>query len=95
MQFSTADATLPKKNNHKKIKTMPSEVAYFNTQSEIFSTANRPKTSPNLIFCFIKMTHRATYNDDFAAYNMYAFSTLARSAVRNTANDALKRRRKV
>ena len=29
---------------------------------EIFSTANRPKISPNIIFCSIKMAHRWTYN---------------------------------
>ena len=28
-----------------------SEVAYLTTQFEIFRTANRPKTSPNIMFC--------------------------------------------
>ena len=31
------------------------------TQFKIFSTANRLKTSPNLIFCSIKMAQRGTY----------------------------------
>ena len=43
------------------IKKMPSKVAYFTAQSEIFSTANQPKTSPNIIFCSIKMAHRGIY----------------------------------
>ena len=34
---------------------------YFTAQSEILSTSNRPKASPNLKSCCIKMTHRATY----------------------------------
>ena len=40
---------------------MPSKAAYFTAQSEIFSNANRPKTSPHLIFCSIKMAHRGIY----------------------------------
>ena len=40
---------------------MLSEAAYFTAQSEIFSTANWPKTSPNLIFSSIKMNIRRTY----------------------------------
>ena len=38
---------------------MPSKVAYFT--AIIFSTANWPKTSPNIKLCFIKMAHRTTY----------------------------------
>ena len=35
---------------------------YFSLILDIFSTiANRPKTSRNLKFCFIKMAHRVTY----------------------------------
>ena len=40
---------------------MPSKAAYFTAQPKIFSNANRPKTSPNLIFCFIKMAHSGTF----------------------------------
>ena len=44
----------PRENTYK----LPVKVAYFTAPSEILSTANRPKTNPNLIFCYIKM-----YND--------------------------------
>ena len=40
---------------------MPSKAAYFTGQPKIFSNANLPKTSPNLIFCSIKMTHSGTF----------------------------------
>ena len=49
-----------KKNAHENIKKLPSKVAYFMAKSEIFSTANLPKTSPNLKFCSIKIAHHAT-----------------------------------
>ena len=39
---------------HKSMKTNPSKVGHFNKIAEIISTANRPKTSPNLKFCLIK-----------------------------------------
>ena len=44
---------------------MPSKVANYRLGWAVFSTANQPQTSPNLKFCFIKMSHRATliYND--------------------------------
>ena len=35
-------------------------VIYFMAQFEIFSTANPPKTSQNIILCAIKMAHRMT-----------------------------------
>jgi hypothetical protein len=41
------------------IKKLPSK--YFCSIAENFSTCNRPKTSPNIKFCTIKMSHRATY----------------------------------
>ena len=42
---------------------MPSKVAYFSLIADIFSTTNRPKTSPNIKFCsMIKMAHQATYS---------------------------------
>ena len=41
------------------IKKLPSRVLYDPGRN--FSTARRPKTIPNLKFCLIKMTHRATY----------------------------------
>ena len=44
----------PSENTYK----LPLKVAYFTAPSEILSTANWPKTNPNLIFCSIKM-----YND--------------------------------
>ena len=47
---------------HENIKKLPSKVAYFKAQSQIFSTAKRPKISPNIIFCSIKMAHRWTYD---------------------------------
>ena len=46
---------------HENIKKLPSKVAYFTVQSEIFSAANWPKTSPNLKLYSIKMAHRGTY----------------------------------
>jgi hypothetical protein len=50
MQLFSAKATIS-------LKKLPLKVAYFTAQSEIFSTVNRPKTSPNLIFCSIEMAH--------------------------------------
>ena len=43
------------------IENWISKIAYFTTQSEIFSMycqVQPDKTSPNLIFCFIKISHR-------------------------------------
>ena len=45
-----------KKNTHENTKNTPSKVAHNQ-----HSIANRPKTSPNLNFCSIKITHRMTY----------------------------------
>ena len=49
------------KNAHENINKLPSKVEYFKAQSEIFSIANRRKTSENITFCSIKMAHRRTY----------------------------------
>ena len=59
MQLFSIDAiTILKKKCPWKHK----EIALRSTgQSKIFSTANRPKTSPNLIFCTIKIVSRGTY----------------------------------
>ena len=38
-----------------------SKVGYHIGISEIFSTADRPKTRPNFKFCFIKLARRMTY----------------------------------
>ena len=62
MQHFSTDAPLLKKKKKKK-KNCPrknekkwlAKVAYFTVKSEIFSNANGLKTSPNIIFCFIKM----------------------------------------
>ena len=46
------------------MKKTPSKVAH--NRPIFFSTANQPKTSPNLNFCSIKNAHRAAvcmYND--------------------------------
>ena len=61
MQLFNADAKAFKFFAHENIKKMLSKVTYFMAQSEIFITANQPKTSPNSIFCSIKTTHRKTY----------------------------------
>ena len=38
----------------KTLENCPQMKTYFTAQSEIFSTADWPKTIPNLIFCSIK-----------------------------------------
>ena len=38
-------------------------------QSKIFITINRPKTSPNLLFCFKKIAHCGPMYNDFT-YNV-------------------------
>ena len=43
------------------MKKLASKVAYFSLIWAGFSTANRPKTSPNFKFCSIKKAHRVTY----------------------------------
>ena len=58
------------KDNYICNKKMPSKAAYFTAQSEIFSNANRPKTSPHLIFCSIKMAHRGTYINLYIDFNI-------------------------
>ena len=55
---------------HENIKKLPPKVAYFSLISEIFSTANQLKTSPNFKLFFIKMAHRATY-----IYNVFDSTT--------------------
>ena len=42
------------------MKKLLSKVAH-NHPNFFFSIANRPKTSPNLNFCSIKIAHRVTY----------------------------------
>ena len=60
MELFSADTTISKKMpmKHKKLAL---KVVYFSVIWADFSTANRPKTSPNLKLCSIKMAHRATY----------------------------------
>ena len=58
--FSVEDL---KKTKHKKLT---SKAANNRVGWAVFSTANRPKTSPNIKFCSIKIAHRATcMNNDF------------------------------
>ena len=52
------------------MKKTLSKVAH-NQPNFFFSTANRPKKSPNLNFCSMKIAHRATY----AMYNDFARNT--------------------
>ena len=40
---------------------------YFSRIAEIFSPAGRSKTSPNLKFCSIKITHPQLIYNDFAS----------------------------
>ena len=42
---------------HENIKNCPQNKQTLWFSPKIFSTANRPKTSQNLIFCSVKMTH--------------------------------------
>jgi hypothetical protein len=67
MQLFSADTQILKKNAHENIKKLPSKVAH-NQPNFFISTANRPKTSPNLNFCSIKNAHRATYVANTALY---------------------------
>ena len=62
MQPFCADATIFKKKYfaHENMKKTLSKVAH-NWPNFFFSIANRPKTSPNLNFCSIKIDHRVTY----------------------------------
>ena len=45
--------------------TMPQKILKKATNNRlgwaVFSTADRPKTSPNVKFCSMKIAHRATY----------------------------------
>ena len=45
----------------RKHKKLPSKVDH-NRPNFFFNTANQPKTSPNLNFCFIKNAHSGTYH---------------------------------
>ena len=47
---------------HKNIKNCPKKVAYITAQSEFFSTANRTKTSSNLISCGIMAVNISNSN---------------------------------
>ena len=58
MQHFSEDATIFFAPENMKKK--PSKVAHNRPPPFFFSIANRPKTSPNLIFCFIKMSPYAT-----------------------------------
>ena len=65
MELFSVDTTLFLKNllfflAHDNVEKLPSKVAH-NQLHFFFITANRPKTSPNLNFCFIKFAHRTTY----------------------------------
>ena len=60
MQLFSADPTIFLKKNFAP-KNLPSKVANDRLGWAVFRTANRPKTSPNLKFCFIKIAHCATY----------------------------------
>ena len=53
-KFSLSDPS------QKKQFALTDPVVYFMAQFEIFSTANPPKTSQNIILCAIKMAHRMT-----------------------------------
>jgi hypothetical protein len=55
---------------------MSSKIAYFMAQSEIFSNANRPKTSLNLIFCSIKMARHMTIMTLFVARTVFLIPLL-------------------
>ena len=66
MQLFSSDATIFSKKifflffDHKKLKKPPSKIAH-NRPKLFFSIANRPKTSPNINLCSIKIVHRVTY----------------------------------
>ena len=65
MQLFSADATMFKKKINiffapENMKKTPSKVAHNRPRPFFFSTANRPKSSPNLNSCSIKISHRGT-----------------------------------
>ena len=49
---------------------MSSKLAFFTAQSEIFSNARQPKTSPNLIFSSVKLTHFGTFRNLYKDFNI-------------------------
>ena len=57
-QMAHLSCVFSKKNYHKNIKKLPSKVANNCLGRAVFSTASRPKTSPNLKFCSIQMIWR-------------------------------------
>ena len=61
LQMAHMSCVFSKENYHKNIKKLPSKVANNCLGRAVFSTASRPKTSPNLKFCSIQMPHCATY----------------------------------
>ena len=61
--------TKNKKRCPLKHKKMPSKLTCFSLGWAVFSTANWPKTSPNLKFCFIYMSHRTTLKSVNLQYN--------------------------
>ena len=62
MQLFSADTTIFKKKHfaYENMKKPPSKVAHYRPQFFLI-IANRPKTSPNLNFCTIKIVPRLTY----------------------------------
>ena len=72
---------------------MPSKIAHFSLIAVIFSTANQPKTIPNLKFCFIKMAHRATYMYIYNDFSCSVFCQVytVRATTYSVAYCALKR----
>ena len=62
MQPFRADATiLKKKFAHENMKKTFSKVAHGRPKLFFSVNVNRPKSSPNLHFCSIKIAHRVTY----------------------------------
>ena len=65
MQLFSAEATIffrikVKKIDDENFKKLPSKIAH-NRPNSFYSIVKRPKTSPNLNFCSIKIAHVATY----------------------------------
>ena len=58
LQLFLADATVFRKN------ILPSKVANFTAQFEIFSTANWPKASSNLVICSKQLAHQSPWDLD-------------------------------
>ena len=61
MQLFSADTTLFNFFAPKNMKQLTSKELLIIGPNFFVSIANRPKTSPNLNFCFIKIAHHVTY----------------------------------